>query len=154
MKITISNLQKKRNPNRREILELAEHFMDRVGTLRPDLFWSDLTLILTDDEGIRSINRRALNKDAATDVICFRFDPVPGDPSPGQHVEIVLNVERAWKEGRSRRGWSPSRELALYLAHGCDHLTGWNDDDARDAARMRRRELRWLRDRLPKTLMD
>ena len=38
------------------------------------------------------------------------------------------------------------RELALYLAHGCDHLTGADDATPAGRARMRRRELGWLRE--------
>jgi len=44
-----------------------------------------------------------------------------------------------------RRAGGPDRELALYLAHGCDHLAGADDATPRQRAAMRRRELRWLR---------
>ena len=58
--------------------------------------------------------------------------------------EIIVNAERAWLAGSRRRGWSPSRELALYIAHGCDHLNDERDTTPAGRRRMRRRELHWL----------
>jgi ssRNA-specific RNase YbeY (16S rRNA maturation enzyme) len=65
--------------------------------------------------------------------------------------EIVVNVERAaeagpghWPRTRGDRS-AIARELALYIAHGCDHLCGADDASRVDRLRMRRRELRWLR---------
>lgn len=62
-------------------------------------------------------------------------------------AEIFVNVERAAQVRPCSRKWNASRELALYIAHGCDHLIS-GEDDARDdeRKRMRARELRWLRE--------
>jgi rRNA maturation RNase YbeY len=104
---------------------------------------AELSLVLTDDIGISRINREYLNRTGPTDVICFKYDPLPGeDNSVGG--EIIVNVERALVEGRARG--SVARELALYLAHGCDHLAGESDVTKAGYMRMRRRESRWLRD--------
>jgi len=70
--------------------------------------------------------------------------PLPGDPV-GMRGELLVHVERAWQVGSRRRGWSASRELALYIAHGCDHLNDAEDATPAGRQRMRRRELRWLR---------
>ncbi|MBQ3810327.1 MAG: hypothetical protein II839_05855, partial [Kiritimatiellae bacterium] len=40
--------------------------------------------------------------------------------------------------------WNADAELALYLAHGFDHLAGSDDATAAGYRAMRRRELRWL----------
>ena len=53
------------------------------------------------------------------------------------------NLERARAEGRGRPG-GPARELALYLAHGLDHLAGADDDVPARRRAMRRRETAWL----------
>ncbi len=102
-------------------------------------------MVLTDDTGISRVNRDALGRDEPTDVIAFRLDPIPGEPADGLTAELIVNVERAWSEGQRLRNWTPSREIALYIAHGCDHLAGSNDATPGEAARMRSRELRWLR---------
>ncbi len=90
-------------------------------------------------------NRRIFQKACTTDVITQAYEPVPGDPD-GRTGEILVNVERALIEGPARGHWSAAQELSLYIAHGCDHLTGGVDDDTDGRKRMRRRELRWLRD--------
>jgi len=67
---------------------------------------------------------------------------------PPLTAEIIVNVVRAQEEGkkRSRRGkWSAKHELALYIAHGIDHLTGADDAIPAERKKMRRREMRWVR---------
>ena len=109
--------------------------------------WRELTVILADDVAIDPINRAVMGHAGATDVITQRYEAVPGEP-PGLVGELVINVEQAWRVGarlaRTRPAWSPVHELALYLAHGCDHLAGGEDDTPAGRIRMRRRERRWL----------
>jgi len=80
----------------------------------------------------------------ATDVITQRYDPIPGEPG-GLTGELFVNAERAACCAPRRAGWDPDRELALYLAHGFDHLTGADDGTRAERSRMRRRELGWLK---------
>jgi len=82
-------------------------------------------------------------------VLSFRYDAIPGEPA-GYSGELVINAQLAAEEGAQRptsggRAWGPPYELALYLAHGCDHLVGYDDGDAAGSRRMRRRELTWLK---------
>jgi rRNA maturation RNase YbeY len=92
-----------------------------------------------------------MDHDGPTDVITQRYTPIPGE-SAGLIGELFVNVERAHQAAPRRTGWSPDHELALYLAHGCDHLTGADDTTPRERARMRRRELAWLRKVSPRRL--
>ena len=105
--------------------------------------WREVTVILTDDAGIASLNLRIMWHTGPTDAITQRYEPLPGEPD-GIYGELLVNVERAWQVGSQRRGWSASRELALYIAHGCDHLNDADDSTPAGRQRMRRRELRWL----------
>lgn len=104
--------------------------------------WNDITIVVTDDRGIADLNEKYLRHKGPTDVISFRLDPIPGER--GASGEIYVNVQRAGQCGKS--GWPASRELALYIAHGIDHLGGASDHTPRLRARMRRRELQWLRE--------
>lgn len=106
--------------------------------------WQEVTVHLLDDAGIAPVNRAVLGHEGATDVITQRYEPIPGE-ADGLVGELFVNVERALRAAPRRAGWSADRELALYLAHGCDHLTGAADATPRERARMRRRELAWLR---------
>ncbi len=101
-------------------------------------------MVLVDDGASREINRAHLGHDYATDVISFSFDPIPGDTECGSCGEIVVNVEQAERLGHRYGGFA--RELALYIAHGCDHLSGEDDKTPAQRQRMRRRELRWLKE--------
>ena len=105
--------------------------------------WKELTVMLTDDAGIRRIKRQFFDIDCVTDVISFALNPQPKDGGRPT-AEIAVNVERARLEGKKRRG--VEHEFALYLAHGCDHLGGHDDRTVRTRAKMRRRELNWLRE--------
>ena len=79
------------------------------------------------------------------DAITQGYDPMPGE-EPGVYGEVYVNCDRAQKVAPKRRGWSPAKELLLYVAHGIDHLSGADDFSPKDYQAMRRRELSWIKD--------
>lgn len=141
MKITVHNRQTKHHPSARKLGALARFFLSRSSRLHPEFSWVDVDVVLTDDAGISPINRTFLDHGGATDVITFTLPAAPGGAA-GFSGEIHINLERAFAEGSRRSG--AANELALYLAHGCDHLTGASDRTIAGRRRMRQRELRWL----------
>ena len=106
--------------------------------------WREVAVHLLDDAGIAPFNAAIMRHAGATDVITQRYETCPGEPD-GLVGELFVNVERAAASAPRRAGWSADRELALYLAHGFDHLAGADDATPAERGRMRRRELRWLR---------
>lgn len=102
----------------------------------------EFSLVVTDDHGIEAVSRQYFGKRDPTDVLSFRYEGLPGEER-GWTGEVFVNAERAACLGPRMGG--RDRELALYIAHGCDHLIGHTDRTARERQRMRRRELRWLR---------
>lgn len=104
-----------------------------------------ITFIVTDDAGIRDVKSRCFGVNVVTDVVAAAYAPVPGDSVRGWTAEVVVNAERAAGTPRRSKAWSPDMELALYVAHGIDHLYGGRDHTARGRKTMRTRELRWLR---------
>jgi rRNA maturation RNase YbeY len=153
MKITIHNRQKAARVNREALRTLAEFLLCSAAPLAPARAWDEVIIFLTDNHEIRPVNRRHFQSGAITDVITLHYEPLPGCDS-GWMGEIHLNVERALEQAASIARWSPSQELALYLAHACDHLMDQSDDSAAEARRMRKRELRWLRNAGSKGLLD
>jgi ssRNA-specific RNase YbeY (16S rRNA maturation enzyme) len=121
-------------------IHLAAH-LDSSATRR----WIGLTVIVTDDAGSRTVKTRCFGKAVTTDVVAAAYAPVPGDEPSGWTADVVVNAERAVAVARKSAAWSPARELALYLAHGIDHLCGGRDNTVRGRQTMRSRELRWLR---------
>jgi probable rRNA maturation factor len=113
----------------------------RLEERTPGVSWRRLSLVLTGDEEIRALNHRWFGKDRVTDVISFRHPAFPGEET-GDEGELVVNLEQALHEGNLRDG--PDRELALYLAHGCDHLSGAEDNTPARKRAMLRRERAWV----------
>lgn len=117
--------------------------MDRVARIDRRSRWHELSVVLMDDAGIASLNQRYLGSRAATDVLSFRY-AIPCEDGPRASGEVAVNVDCALREGPRRGG--ASRELALYIAHGCNHLAGRTDRTREQQKRMRATERRWLRE--------
>ncbi len=73
---------------------------------------------------------------SATDVMTF------------EHGEILIGADTA-RENAARFRQSVERELCLYIIHGLLHLSGHDDQQPRDAERMRRAQTRVLQMILP-----
>lgn len=108
-------------------------------------------IVLVDDEGITQTNREYFGKDRPTDVISFRYDPIPGEEDE-LSGDLIINVDRAVQEGTERG--DVNYELALYIAHGFDHLTGAEDDTPEKHKKMRATETAWLRKAAKKELLS
>jgi len=114
--------------------------MQQVNNLNPERSFTELSLVLMDDAHMQDLNRESFERDHPTDVISFAYPP--GPPHFNWTGEVCVNVERALQVGPEHDG--AQRELALYIAHGIQHLSG--ADDATDAEReaMHRVECQWL----------
>ncbi len=151
MKVAVIDRQRRARIDHERLRDLARYFMQLVVHGDSPATWEAITVILADDAVIRRINADFLSHDCPTDVIAFSYAPMPG-AEPGATGELVINVERAQLIGYRYGG--PDRELALYLAHGCDHLGGADDATPVGRRRMRARECRWLRSRIVRDRMD
>ena len=116
----------------------AERSAARIGVP-----FREVTVILQDDAFSAEVHEAINGVAGATDVITQRYDAMPGD-EPGVYGELYVNVDQALRAAPKRCGWSPAKELLLYVAHGMDHLSGADDLSPADYDRMRRRELGWL----------
>jgi len=118
----------------------------------------EVNVLITDDVGIREINREFRNLDKPTDVLSFpaqefcasaEFENPIADPETGLVPlgDIVLSVERVDKQAREY-GQSREREAAYLTIHSVLHLLGYDHiDEAEEKRQMRRREdaiLEWV----------
>lgn len=95
----------------------------------------DLTLVLTDDEQLRRLNRDFRHVDAPTDVLSFpasETDPETGAPYLG---DILLSIPRAEAQARAA-GHSLADEARLLVVHGALHLLGHDHAEAEEKAKM------------------
>ena len=117
----------------------AARSRERVGGV-----WHEVTVHLVRDAESDAMHRAIMGIAGATDVITQAYDAIPPE-APGLYGELFVNTDQALRAAPKRRGWNPAKELLLYIAHGMDHLSGADDHDPADYARMRRRELGWIR---------
>lgn len=111
----------------------------------------EVSVLVTDDKGIRELNREHREIDEATDVLSFPMQELkPGafqaeeidvDPETGYlHLgDIVMSAERADMQAREY-GHSISRELAYLMVHATLHLLGYDHIEESQRAVMRERE--------------
>ncbi len=102
----------------------------------------EVSILLTDNEGIRQINLDMRQIDAPTDVLSFPMCDfeTPGDfslledtpeeyfnPDTGELMlgDIVISVDKV-KEQAEKYGHSQTRELAFLVAHSMLHLSGYD----------------------------
>ena len=129
---------------RRELKAAAEFFAARSRARIGDPVWHEVVIHLVDDTGSDETHRAIMGIEGATDVVTQAYDSIPSE-EPGLYGELFVNVDQAFRAAPKRKGWSASKELLLYVAHGMDHLSGADDHSEADYRRMRRRELGWLR---------
>lgn len=142
MKIRINNQQIIKTPNLAHIHALASALARLAFSRLPPDVWGDITVTLTDDTGIQTYKEAAFGIREITDVVTIHYTPSPADPM--HEGEIFVNVQRAF-ERQATTEWTCYHELALYIAHGFDHLTGANDHTPEKRKAMRQREKRWLK---------
>jgi probable rRNA maturation factor len=86
---------------------------------------SSATLVFTDDQEIRALNRDYRKHDRATDVLSFHLQELAGEGDPaGDGIElgdIVISVETARRRAHGKRLVSELERLAI---HGLCHLFG------------------------------
>ncbi|NIO69792.1 MAG: rRNA maturation RNase YbeY [Anaerolineae bacterium] len=96
-----------------------------------------LSVVITDDEAVRELNRQFRDVDAPTDVLAFGsgeegdFVTAPGEPA--YLGDVVISCPRAVSQAEEY-GHSINRELALLAVHGVLHLLGYDHVD--EAERM------------------
>jgi probable rRNA maturation factor len=111
---------------------------------------SSATLVFTDDEEIRALNRDFRKHDRATDVLSFHLQELAGQDDPaGDGIElgdIVISVETARRRAHGKRLVGELERLAV---HGLCHLFGHDHKKPTEAKVMFALERRLRRLPLP-----
>lgn len=98
---------------------------------------SEVSILVTDDEEIRILNREYRDTDKATDVLSFAMQEGEGARFAGDVLgDIVLSAPTAARQAREAK--RPLRdEATMLLAHGLLHLLGWDHATAAEDRKMR-----------------
>ena len=127
-----------------DVKAAAEFFVER-SSARSGMPFRSVAIVLQDDAFSAEVHLAVNGVEGPTDAITQGYDPMPGEEK-GVYGEVYVNCDRAQKAAPKRAGWSPAKELLLYIAHGIDHLSGADDFSPKDYQAMRRRELSWIND--------
>ncbi len=96
-----------------------------------------LSLMLVDDDGIRTINRDYLRKDRPTNVIAFSLAEGDfGNINPDVLGDVVVSVEAAGREAKAA-GIPVGDALLNLLIHGVLHLSGYDHEGPLGRSRAR-----------------
>ena len=117
----------------------------------------EVSLVFTDSETVRRLNRDYRGVDETTDVLAFcMLSQNEADSSfalPPDGVtrlgEVIISYPQAVEQA-SEQGHSSERELALLIIHGILHLLDYDHEEAAEESKMRERERELLERCLPK----
>jgi probable rRNA maturation factor len=121
-----------------EALErLASAAMEREG-LAP----AELSVLITDDETVRKLNRRYAGEDLPTDVLAFSLREGEEFSSAGDVVrlgDVIISYPTARRQAEEAAR-SVEAEIHHLLVHGILHLLGYDHVEPAEEERMRERE--------------
>ena len=132
-------------------LLLVEHLRAMAeATLHYEGAPGQVTLVITDDRGIRDLNRDFLDIDAPTDVLAFSAREEGGafvvSPEGADYVgDVVISYPRAVAQAEEI-GHPVEQELTLLVVHGLLHLLGYDHAKEEDRAIMWARQETILRE--------
>ena len=105
----------------------------------------EVTLVLTDDEEMRELNRTWRGKDTSTNVLSFPAGEPAGEAhgAPSPLGDIVLAGETVIEEAKLK-GIPAADHAAHLVVHGMLHLLGFDHERDADAERMEALETKVL----------
>jgi len=125
------------------VKEIARQVLKAEGVTPP----YEVSLVFTDSETVKQLNRDYRGVDEPTDVLAFYMLPQKGADSsfaiPPDGVtrlgEVIISYPQAVTQAKEQ-GHSPERELALLVIHGILHLLGYDHEEPEEERKMRERE--------------
>ena len=141
MTIQIRNLRRKKIVATSRLRKIAQ-------IISADLGYQDaeLSIVITDDVGIRELNRTWRKKDRATDVLSFPQLDADTPVAAGAIVlgDIVISIETAARQAQQAQH-DLEAEVRRLLVHGVLHLLGHDHvHGGHQARRMQQQEQRLL----------
>ena len=98
---------------------------------------ASLTVVITDNETLRQLNRRHREINAPTDVLSYPAPKLPASiASEGEHLgDVLIAYDYVVSQARAR-GTSLEDTLCLLVIHGTLHLLGYRHDTDEECEKM------------------
>ncbi len=112
-----------------------EQWIDELSPQRSKIQAYEISLLLTTDAEIQTLNATYRHQNRPTDVLAFAALEWAGSPNPAvEHLptnlgDIAISVETAARQA-AESGHSLALELLWLASHGLLHLLGWDHPDA------------------------
>lgn len=101
---------------------------------------ASISIVITDSDEIRDLNREYLGRDGPTNVISFSMkegEAIAGDDA--YYGDVVVSADAARKEA-AEYGYGTGEMFLLYIIHGILHLFGYNHEGVSEAEAERMEE--------------
>ncbi len=95
----------------------------------------ELTIVITDNNSLRQLNRQFLGHDHVTDVLSFPAEAPEPKSGARYFGDIIIAYPRAYAQAQAG-GHPVEAELQLLIVHGVLHLLGHDHARPQDKARM------------------
>lgn len=98
---------------------------------------TEVSVLLTDDEGISALNVEYRGVEGPTDVLSFSQHEGEDDFSSAENLlgDLVISVETAKRQAREQ-GKPLEAEIDMLVTHGLLHLLGYDHSEPVEAERM------------------
>ncbi|HYA14785.1 MAG TPA: rRNA maturation RNase YbeY [Syntrophales bacterium] len=124
MSILIENRQKKINIDLLHVKRVLSKIMNYL-----DCKDKEISLLFVNDNEIRKINKRYLNRGYSTNVLTFSLSEGEfGNINPKILGDIVISVETALKDAQEA-GTKLNDELEFLMVHGMLHLLNYDHEN-------------------------
>ena len=115
-----------------------------------DVSEGGVTIVITDNQGIRGFNARFRDQDRPTDVLAF---PLHEEDESGVYLgDVIVSLEQA-RDQAPRFENDLESEFARLISHGILHLLGYDHHSPSDGKKMKAAERRALSRLEPGTLL-
>jgi probable rRNA maturation factor len=128
-----------RQVRQRVLSALARRVLQAEGVPAP----AALSIVVSDDETVRELNRRYRGLDTPTDVLSFRLDAEDGFVTPPDSArqlgEVIISCPTAARQALAA-GHPTEEEMARLVVHGVLHVLGYDHESPDEAQAMRAKE--------------
>ncbi len=117
---------------------IDEAFIYHVASTTLDILgyeFNDVSVVLDNDEKIRSLNKTYRNLDEPTDVLSFASDEIDLDTGSRYLGDVVISFPRA-KAQAVEQGHSIKKEMATLIVHGILHLAGYDHSNSKEEKKL------------------
>lgn len=143
MEIAINNIQEKVAVSP-ELTNIITTVLEKAAEIYGVGEKEEVSVVLSDDKYIRSLNSQYRGKDVSTDVLSFALNEgdepvIVGGSDETLLGDIVISMETTVRQAEEY-GHSLERELAFLALHGMLHLIGYDHETDEQREEMRREE--------------